>query len=200
MTHPGRYKANFTRGGLMVPESRVVADLLLQGVDAAAWVQAIAVDNRLAKRSRSTAVTKARLIRARLQTLPADLWRLVRDGNTPVATQAVFAAALNHSPLVADFMSLVVRELYRRFEPTLKPQHWDRYLEDCHTRDPGMAVWSAGTLRSLRTRVFGMLAEAGYLTDGRAHRLRPLTVAPEVVRALTAAGEHAVLRCMQVSQ
>ena len=37
----GRYKANFTKGGLMVPESRLVADLLLQGVDAAGWRQAI---------------------------------------------------------------------------------------------------------------------------------------------------------------
>jgi hypothetical protein len=61
-----RYKANFTKGGLMVPESRILADLLLRGVDAAAWKQAVELDNVLRKRSPTTASTKAALIRARL--------------------------------------------------------------------------------------------------------------------------------------
>jgi hypothetical protein len=84
-----------------------------------------------------------------------------------VATHAVFAATIKYSPLVGDFLDLVVRDLYRRFEDTLKPQHWDRYLEDCRNRDPAMPQWSAGTLGSLRTRVFGMMTEAGYLSDSR---------------------------------
>ena len=87
MLDAGRYKANFTRGGLMVPESRVVAGLLLTGVDADGWRQAIQVENVLAKRSVSTAVTKARLIRARVQTLPPALWEVVRDGSRPAAAR-----------------------------------------------------------------------------------------------------------------
>ena len=79
-----------------------------------------------------------------------DLWRLVRDGSKPVATHAVYAATTKYSPLFGDFLDLVVRDLYRRFEDTLKPQHWERYLEDCHNRDPAMPEWSAGTLESLR--------------------------------------------------
>jgi hypothetical protein len=84
----------------MVPESRLVADLLLQGVDPSGWKQAIKVENRLRNRSPSTASTKATLIRARLQTMPPDLWHLVRDGDKPVATQAVLAATLKYSPLL----------------------------------------------------------------------------------------------------
>jgi hypothetical protein len=196
----GRYQANFTKGGLMVPESRLVADLLLQGIDAAGWKQAIVGDNLLRKRSPTTASTKALLIRARLRTMTADLWRLVRDGDRPVATQALFAATIKCSPLVGDFMDLVVRDLYRRFEATLKPQHWDRYIEDCHTRDPRTPHWSAGTLSSLRTRVFGMLTEAGYLSDARTRTLRSLTVAPTVLDYLKAHGEDYALRCMQVTR
>lgn len=73
MNNQGRYKANVTKGGLMVPESRIVADLLLQGVDAAAWKQAIEGDNVLRKRSPTTASTKALLIRARLRTMTEGL-------------------------------------------------------------------------------------------------------------------------------
>ena len=182
----------------MVPESRLVADLLLQGVDAVGWKQAIEVENRLRKRSPTTASTKAALIRARLQTMTPDLWHLVRDGDKPVATQAVFAATLKYSPLLADFLDLVVRDLYRRFEAQLKPAHWDRYLEDCHTRDPRMPDWAAGTLISLRSRVFGMLSEAGYLANARTRTLKLPPLSPEVVNYLKGQGEEAILRSMLV--
>ncbi len=42
MTPDGRYKDRFTKGGLMALERRRVADLLLAGVDATGWKQAIA--------------------------------------------------------------------------------------------------------------------------------------------------------------
>ena len=196
----GRYKANFTKGGLMVPESRLVADLLLRGIDAAGWRQAIEVDNALAKRSPTTASTKAMLIRARLRTMTEDLWRLVRDGSKPVATQAVFAATITYSPLIGDFMDLVVRDLYRRFEETLKPQHWDRYVEDCRSRDPGMPEWTPATLEKLRTRTYGMLTEAGYLSDSRTRTLRPLVVAPEVMQYLKEFQRDYALRCLDLGR
>ena len=44
-----------------------------------------------------------------------DLWKLVRDGKGTVATHAVFAAAVKHSPLLGDFLDLVVGEQYRLF-------------------------------------------------------------------------------------
>ena len=194
MLDAGRYKANFSRGGLMVPESRIIADLLLRGIDPPGWKQAIEVDNLLAKRSPTTASTKATLIRGRLRTLTPALWRLIRDGSKPVATHAVLAATVNYSPLLGDFLELVLRPLVRRFEPNLKPQHWDRYLEDCRTRDPDMPAWSAATLETLRTRAFGMLAEAGYLSDARQRRLQPLRLAPEVAQALKDAGQFETLR------
>ena len=200
MDRKKRYQANFTKGGLMVPESRVVADLLLKEVDADGWKQAIEVENVLRKRSRATASTKAALIRNRLQTMTDDLWRLVRDGSKPVATHAVFAATINYSLLVGDFLDLVVRDLYCRFEDTLKPQHWDRFLEECRSRDPAMPEWAHSTQEKLRTRVFGMMTEAGYLSDSRTRTLKPVRVSPEVVRYLKDAGEAYALRCMQVTQ
>ena len=144
-----------------------------EGVDAAGWKQAIEGENVLRKRSPTTASTKAALIRSRLQTMSEGLWQLVRDGSKPVATHAVFAATIKYSPLVGDFLDLVVRDLYRRFEDTLKPQHWDRYLEDCRSRDPEMPQWAATTQEKLRTRVFGMMTEAGYLSDSRTRTLKP---------------------------
>ncbi|WP_201221050.1 DUF1819 family protein [Halochromatium roseum] len=198
--HAGRYKANFSKGGLMVPESRVVADLLLQGVDPGRWQQAIAVENVLAKRSPSTALTKANLIRARLRAMPASLWTLIRDGSRSVATQATLAATVSYSPLFGDFLDLVVRDLYRRFEPRLKRAHWDQYLADCKTRDAQMPDWSEATRTTLRTRAFGMLREAGFLSADRACRLQTVMIEAEVKQALRAAERWYALRCIGLSE
>lgn len=199
MSKAGRYKANFSKGGLMVPESRVVADLLLQDINAERWEQAIRIDNVLAKRSPSTGLTKANLIRARLRTLPVSLLSLIRDGNRLAATHGVLAATVTYSPLFGDFLDLVVRDCYRHFEPRLKPAHWDQYLTDCKTRDPQMPDWRESTGKTLRTRAFGMLREAGYLSPGRNNRLQPLQIDPEVIHALREAEHWYAIRCLQLT-
>ncbi len=199
MSKAGRYKANFSKGGLMVPESRIIATLLLEDVDAERWERAITVDNVLAKRSPSTARTKATLIRARLRSMPASIWGLIRDGSRPVATHAVLAATVTYSPLFGDFLDLVVHDLYRRFEPSLKPAHWEQYLADCKTRDPQMPEWSESTRTTLRTRAFGMLREAGYLSADRVCSLQPLQIAPEVIQTLRDAEQWYALRCIQLT-
>ena len=198
MTEKGRYKANFTKGGLMVPESRLVADLLLRRVDADEWKRCIEVENILRAKTVWTATTKAGVARARLLTMTDPLWTLVRDGSKPVSTHAVFAATIKFSPLIGDFLDLVVRRLFQKFEVELKPMHWDQFVEDCRSRDPDMPTWTQTTLDKLRTRTFRMLWETGYLADERSHRLQAVTISPEVMTYLRENNEHYVLRCIQV--
>ena len=58
-----RYKADITAGALKVPESRIIADLLLRGVDAEGWKDAIVKQNVLQARSPATATRLTKLIR-----------------------------------------------------------------------------------------------------------------------------------------
>ena len=153
----------------------------------------------MGKRSTWTASTKASVIRGGLQPMNNGLWELVRDGSKPVATHAVFAVTIKYSPLIADFLDLVVRDLYRRYDDILKPQHWDRFVENCRSSDLEMPVWATTTHEKLRTRVFGMMTEAGYLSDSRARILKHMSVSPAIVSYLSASNEAYVLRCMQVA-
>src|SRR5262245_24711612 len=73
-----RYTAELTAGSLKVPESRIVARLLLDGVDQQGWKDAIEKENVLQARNTVTAKRLARLIRQRLETMDVDLWKLVR--------------------------------------------------------------------------------------------------------------------------
>jgi hypothetical protein len=196
----GRYRGDITAGSLKVAESRVIAGMLLRGVGADGWKDAIVKQNVLKARTPATAARLAKLIRGRLETMGADLWRLVRDGRGSVATHAALAAAVKHSPLLGDFLDLVVGEQHRAFGKALSNRMWDDYLDGCRGRDPEMPEWTESTRRRLRSSVFQTLAQAGYVEDTRTLKLQPVHVADPVVRYLTAHGEDYVLRCLRVAQ
>ena len=194
-----RYKADITAGALKLPESRLVADLLLRKADAEGWKDAIVTRNVLQARSPATARRLTKLIRGRLETMGPDLWKLVRDGKGSVAAHAVFAAAVKHSPLLGDFLDLVVGEQYRVFGTALTNKMFADYLDGCRERDPDMPQWNESTRRRLRSSVFQMLAQAGYVENTRTLKLQTVHVAEQVLRYLKANKEEYVLRCIQVA-
>jgi hypothetical protein len=194
-----RYKAEITAGALKLPESRLIADLLLRHVDAKGWKDAIVTKNILQARNPATASRLTKLIRSRLETMGPDLWKLVRDGKGTVATHAVFAAAVKHSPLLGDFLEIIVGEQYRLFSPALSKKLFSDYLEGCRERDPEMPQWNETTHRRLRSSVFQMLAQAGYIESTRSPKLQTVHIADQVIRYLKANHEDYVLRCIQVA-
>ena len=191
-----RYRADITAGALKLPESRLIADLLLRQVDAEGWTDAIVTNNILQARNPATARRLTTLIRRRLETMGPNLWELVRDGNGTVATHAVFAASVKHSPLLGDFLEIVVAEQYRLFSPALTHALFTNYLEGCRERDPEMPQWNETTVRRLRSSVFQMLAQAGYIENTRSLKLKTVHIAEQVLQYLKANKEHYVLRCI----
>ena len=73
------------------------------------------------------------------------------------------------------------------------------YLEGCRERDPDMPQWNESTRRRLRSSVFQMLAQAGYIENTRSIKLQTVHVAEQVLRYLKANHEDYVLRCIQVA-
>lgn len=193
-----RYSANISAGSLKVPESRVVADLLLRGIDDDGWRQAFVEQNVLQARNPLSALRIGRLVRQRLALMKPDLWKLVRDGIGSVATHAVLAAAVKHSPLLGDFLDLVIREQWRVYNTSLTKVLFEDYLQDCRGRDPDMPQFNESTQRKLQTTIYHILVQAGYLSDTRTMKLQQVHVAEQVVAYLERNNEDYVLRCIQV--
>jgi hypothetical protein len=193
-----RYQANLTGGSLKVAESRIVAGLLLQGGDPKGWRKAIQTDNLLKARTPGTAKRLGRLIRDRLSPMPPEILQMIRDSAGDVATHAVLAAAIRHSPLLGDFMDLTLRDQYRRFSKCLTNKVWEDYLEECRGRDPEMPQWSDSTVRRLRSSVFQILAQAGFVQDTRSMALLRPHIADQVIACLKLNREDYVLRCITV--
>lgn len=194
------YSADISAGSLLLKDSRQVALLLLAQADDQAWYQALVVDNVLQKKSPASAKRMARLIRKRLELMGPGLWRLVAEGGNDVATQALMAAAVKDSRLLADFMTKVVSDHLKTYKTQLTSNDWKRFLVDCEHRDPSVAKWSESTRKKVGQVVIRILAEAGYLDNTRAMNLTPLHLVPEIKRYLIENNEGAVLRCLEVGQ
>ena len=193
-----RYRATIAAGSLKVAESRAIADLLLRGVNAHDWHTEVVEKNVLQIRSPKTAARLAQLLRARLELMQPVLWEMVRDGSALLATHACLAAAVKHSPLLGDFLDIAVREQYRLFRPAISNPIWEHFIEDCRNRDTGMAAWSESTVARLRSTVFAILAQVGYLENTLTLKLQTVHVAREVLNYLHERDEKYVLRCIGV--
>lgn len=194
------YTATISSTPLRLRETRIVASLLLQGLSEAAWKEAILDQNVLQVDSPIGVIRSSNILRARLEPLGAGLWRIVRDGERALATQAAFAGAVKHSRLLGDFMDITIREQRALFARRLEPRMWTDYIAGCRGRDPDMPHWSDSTVAKLRSVTFSMLAEAEYLKDTRSLLLQNVFVAAELSEYLRDRGESYVLRCLQVME
>lgn len=178
------YNSDLIGGSLMVRESRIVAELLLAGVDDAVWRAAILDENRLQKTRPATAKRMAQAIRKRLERLEPPFWQALRDGDDQLATQVAFCAALVRNLLLVEFLETVVADACVTRAETLEPYQWDDFLADRAHCDPAIADWSPSSCKKMGQVAFRMLSEVGLLESARSRRLRPLLLRPEVVDLL----------------
>ncbi len=194
------YTATITSASLRVRESRIVAGLLLRGVSNEEWQEAILEKNVLQMGSIESIKRISLLLRARLEPLGEGLWQMVCDGGRELATQAVFAGAVKNSRLLGDFLDITMREQRALFAERLEYRMWNEYIEGCRGRDPDMPQWSDATVARLRSAVFSMLSEAGYLKDTRSLIVQNVFVNEQLADGLRDRGETYVLRCMEVAE
>ena len=194
------YTATITTAALRLRESRIVADLLLQGVDDEGWHEAIVDNNMLQIRSSVSIPRISRLLRARLEPLGQPLWKMVRDGDAALANQATLAGAIHNSRLLGDFMDIALREQRELFATRLEHRVWRDYIDACRGRDPDMPLWSESTVNKLRSVVFAILAEAGYLSDTTSLTMQTVFVDIGLAAHLRDLGEKYVLRCLEVME
>jgi Putative inner membrane protein (DUF1819) len=73
------------------------------------------------------------------------------------------------------------------------------YLDGCRERDPLMPAWTEETRERIRSSVFQMLAQAGYIENTRSLKLQSVHIADQVIHYLKVNHEDYVVRCLLVS-
>ena len=76
---------------------------------------------------------------------------------------------------------------------------WEDFIDNCQNRDAELPSWSESTIKRLRSSVFQILQQAGYIDSTKSLRLHTVHIAEEVVRYLTKQHEDSVLRCIEIA-
>jgi hypothetical protein len=194
------YNGELVAGGLLVRESRLVADLMRKGMGKKNFLDAIVQDNILQKRSPAAARRQATLIWKRFSMLDPTFLPIIADGPHDQTCQAVFCAAIKHNHLVGDFILKVVSEHKRTFKGRLHILDWDRFFEDCSHIEPRLALWSDSTKAKIRQVVFRILSEAAVIDSARSKTIMPFYLTPEVEAMLRSTHEQYVLKCLEAIQ
>lgn len=193
------YDSDLVGGSLMVRESRIIADLLLNNATPGDWEQAIMVENRLQKRAPATAKRLAQSIRKRLERMEPEFWQALRDGDDDLATQVAFCAALERNLLLVEFMERVVSDAYVTHAEQLETYQWDDFLEDCAHRDPAIHDWTRSSKKKMGQVVLRMLAEMGFLSDTRTLRIQNVIIRPEIKAMLADNYKHRLIECLSIA-
>jgi hypothetical protein len=193
------YDSDLVGGSLMVRESRVIADLLLQGATAEQWHAAIQQQNLLQKRSPASAKRIAQSIRKRLERLDTSFWRALRDGDDELATQVAFCAALERNLLLVEFIETILKDAFVTRAEVLESYHWAEFLQDRSHRDPALDSWTESSKKKMGQVVLRMLAEVGLLESTRNLKLQNLIIRSEVRRLLDDSYRNRIKACLEVS-
>lgn len=174
-----QYIRDLTGGSLLVAESRVVAETLLQSLSEAEWNHLFIEENILKKKSPHTAIRYARAIRRRLEPLGEAFINDVIHAPDSYYKQLIMLALMIHTPVLPDFMQNVVAETKRVYRPTLEPDAWETFILDRSRTLPGLNNLSESTLKKSGTNIIRTLVDADYLNNNKERRLQPVYVLPE---------------------
>lgn len=199
MSNTFHYDSDLLGGSLLVRESRVIADLLLQQADNNTWNNAIVTENCLQKRTAATAKRFSQTIRKRLELLPTDFLVLLREGDDELATQTAFCAALARNLLLVEFVETVIYDAFLTQSDKLAAYQWLDFLQERVGRDSGIANWTDSSQKKTGQIVFRMLAEVGLLESTRKPVLQTIIARPELVALLEKYEKDRIKTCLQVS-
>lgn len=165
----GPYRLSFTFGGLLVAESRVVAQEYLRTPD---WdqVRERILDANLMKKTRSETIRRyVREIRPRLESAYDWEFSIVAgsagseflDSDVPTV---LFAIVSRYYRLLGDFVTHIVRKRFVEGLGPIDTSHFRSFLSDQETAHPKISEVSEWTRTKLSTVTVRMLREAGIVS------------------------------------
>ena len=193
-----KYLTDLTAGGLLLAESRIVAETLLDDLSEPAWRELIEKQNILRKKSPHTALRYARVIRSRLQPLGKDFIADVITAHSQVYTQLILLSAILHSPVIPDFMISVIAETKRQYQSQLPPLAWTTFIDERARVITDLCSLSDTTIHKSGTNLLRILVEAGYLDSAKTGCFLPVYLLPETHQWLERMGKGelaSILEC-----
>lgn len=173
------YVGDINGGSLMLNDSLILAEYLLQDPDKEQWKQLIVEENVLQRKSPHTALRAAATVRKRLAPLGHEFLNDILTLPERAYVQLLMVALLVQSPIMADFMRNVLAEARRVYKSNLEHEAWQDFIDDRCRSWPELNDYSDETYKKIGKNVIRALAEAGYLNSSRSKQIQAVYVEPE---------------------
>ena len=167
MRDPQRYKLSFTSGALHLRGAAIAANLYQESRDWIVARTALRAGNLLQARTDATSARWSRELIQRLKMLSDDEIALLADATRDEMTQLIWTAACRKYILIGEFAEEVLRERFLLMQPTLTHEHFDSFVSAKRLWHDELTELTDSTYRKLRSNLFAMLREGGFIThDG----------------------------------
>ncbi len=190
---------SLTREQFLLREIRIVATLRLQGLADAEIIQRVLDENLFQYPSKTNLRRIANVCLARLNALNAGtpvvatrLTVVLADGMPAPASQANLYAMMLVYPLVRSFMTDCVGERMARGNFHLTRTDLNAFFTALQLQDEAAAAWTESTTKRIKSTLWNLLVQAGYLPKRTSETLQRPLLDPTVKDSIVANG-HAQL-------
>lgn len=162
---PARFDLSFTSGALLLREGVQLSSAYQELHD---WEQVRAHSirvNLLQSRTNSTGVRQVRETIKRLSALTDDEVEMLVEATAAERGCLMWAAACRRYELIGLFAEEVVRERFLTLASTVVHKDFDGFVRTKALWHEELGTIKESTLRKLRSNLFKMLKEVGFLSD-----------------------------------
>lgn len=174
------YLGDIIGGSIMLRESRLIAQLLLQHPDDEAWERAVVEENLLQKSSVHSAKRMASTVRKRLEAMSDIFWCDLLNAPDDLARQMLMLAVMCQSPVLIDFMATEVADARRMYREAMRSEDWPEFFASRQRVITGLERFSPSSIQKMGSNIFKILADVGYLESARSKRLKAVYLLPEI--------------------
>ena len=174
------YLGDIIGGSIMLRESRLIAQLLLQHPDDEAWERAVVEENLLQKSSVHSAKRMASTVRKRLEAMSDTFWSDLLNAPDDLARQMLMLAVMCQSPVLIDFMATEVVDARRMYREAMRSEDWPDFFASRQRVITGLERFSPSSIQKMGSNIFKILADVGYLESARSKRLKAVYLLPEI--------------------
>lgn len=190
----GQYNGGLTREQFLFYEIKVVAKLLVDGMNIDDAIFKIKEENLFQFPTERMIVNIANACYRRLQALDSEkMIYVLATSSMDVAKQVNLYAMMKQNRIVWDFMVTVIGEKYRTQDFSFTKKDMSAFMFQLQEQNEDVATWSDSTIQKIKQVLTKSLVECGYLDNTKSEVLNSVYLYPELEEEIISNNDIAAL-------
>ena len=190
----GLYNGGLTREQFLFYEIKVVAKLLVDGMNIDDAIFKIKEENLFQFPTERMVVNIANACYRRLQALDSEkMIYVLATSSVDVAKQVNLYAMMKQNRIVWDFMVTVIGEKYRTQDFSFTKKDMSAFMFQLQEQNEDIATWSDSTIQKIKQVLTKSLVECGYLDNTKSEVLNLVYLYPELEEEIISNSDIAAL-------